>query len=104
MKVFNSLKKELITLHFSQLEAQSYKVNPDLMREPTSALLLPEFRLALSDYQFGLSVFNLHTKDLKRIEGGNKWRKPHNMIYIPRAKEFLVILIISFIQKKISPI
>uniref|UniRef100_A0AC35FX82 Uncharacterized protein n=1 Tax=Panagrolaimus sp. PS1159 TaxID=55785 RepID=A0AC35FX82_9BILA len=75
----------------SQLEAQSYKVNPDLMQEPTAALLLPNFRLALADYQFGLSVFNLHTKDLKRIEGGNKWRRPHNMIYLPRAKQFLVL-------------
>uniref|UniRef100_A0A914Z6J9 CNH domain-containing protein n=1 Tax=Panagrolaimus superbus TaxID=310955 RepID=A0A914Z6J9_9BILA len=75
----------------SQLDAQSYRVNPDLMKDPTAAILLPDFRLALADNEFGLSIFNLHTKDLKRIDGGNKWRRPLNMIYLPRAKQFLVL-------------
>uniref|UniRef100_A0AC34GSA0 Uncharacterized protein n=1 Tax=Panagrolaimus sp. ES5 TaxID=591445 RepID=A0AC34GSA0_9BILA len=87
----NRDRSHLNNLNFSQLDAQSYRVNPDLMQDPTGAILLPDFRLALADNQFGLSIFNLHTKDLKRIDGGNKWRRPYNMIYLPRAKQFLVL-------------
>uniref|UniRef100_A0A7E4VUL2 TPR_REGION domain-containing protein n=1 Tax=Panagrellus redivivus TaxID=6233 RepID=A0A7E4VUL2_PANRE len=73
------------------VEAQSYRVNPELLGDATAVAMLPDFRLVLADLEKGLTVFNLYTKEQKRFECSARFRNPLCLYHLPRPKEILVL-------------
>lgn len=73
------------------LDVETFKLNPELLAEPQSVLMLPEARLLLVDNSLGLTLLDLQSKEVKRCAKAEDWRDLEHACFMRQHQQILLV-------------
>lgn len=73
------------------MNVETFKLNPELLSDPRSVLMLPNSRLLIADNDFGLTLLDLTSNDIKRCAKPDDWRDIDHVCYMKQHQQILVI-------------
>ncbi|CAD5218649.1 unnamed protein product [Bursaphelenchus okinawaensis] len=90
-KEYVDQEKRALLVQGSDLDVETFKLNPELLEEPQAVLMIPDNKLIILDNKLGLTLLNLETKEVKRTPKAEDWRDLEHLCYMKSQNQILMV-------------
>uniref|UniRef100_A0A1I7S290 PDZ domain-containing protein n=1 Tax=Bursaphelenchus xylophilus TaxID=6326 RepID=A0A1I7S290_BURXY len=84
-------ERRALIVEGSDLDVETFKLNPELLDDPQGVLMIPGNRLVILDNKLGLTLLNLETKEVKRSPKPEDWRDLEHVCFMKSQNQILVV-------------